>query len=104
MRSSALGARRRVSHAGRWRLPDRRRLERGLAQLTIVQPDDKTISVCAEFRLECQRAGHALRDKVHDGDRWIAATAIRLDLPLVTHDRVFTAAPGLTILTVDSTA
>ncbi|MDQ6838867.1 MAG: hypothetical protein M3137_11180 [Actinomycetota bacterium] len=40
-------------------------------------------------------AGHALGDKIHDGDRWIAATAIHLDVPLVAHDRIFKGAPGL---------
>jgi predicted nucleic acid-binding protein len=79
----------------------RRRLERGLAELTVVQPDDETITVCAELRLRCQQVGHALGDKVHDGDRWIAATAIRLSLPLVSHDGVFLAAPGLSIITAD---
>jgi len=62
----------------------RRRLERRVGQLTVVQPDDATISACAELRHRCQQAGHALADKVHDGDRWIAATAIRLGLPLVS--------------------
>ncbi len=51
----------------------RRRLERRVGQITVVQPDDATISACAELRHRCQQAGHALADKVHDGDRWIAA-------------------------------
>ena len=80
----------------------RRRLERGLAELTVVQPDDETITVCAELRLQCQQVGHALGDKIHDGDRWIASTAIRLGLPLVSHDGVFNAAPGLSIITADA--
>ncbi len=78
-----------------WRELRRRRLERRVAQLAVAQPDDKTISVCADLRLRCQQAGHALTDKAHDGDRWIAATAIRLGLPRVSHDRVFVGAPGL---------
>lgn len=77
----------------------RRRLERRVAELTVVQPDDEMISVCAELRQGCRRIGHPLGSKVHDGDRWIAAVAIRLGLPLVSHDGVFDAVPRLQLLT-----
>ncbi len=53
----------------------------------------------AELRQACRRIGHPLSSKMHDGDRWIAAAAIRLGLPLVTHDTVFKAAPQLALLT-----
>jgi hypothetical protein len=53
--------------------------------------------------MRCQQAGHALGDKLHDGDRWIAATAIRLGVPLASHDRLFNAAPGLQIMTAAGT-
>jgi predicted nucleic acid-binding protein len=82
----------------------RRRLERGIAELPVVQPDDDMISVCAELRQRCHENGHPLGSKVHDGDRWIAATAIRLGLPLASHDAVFNAAPGLELLTILSDA
>jgi hypothetical protein len=82
----------------RWGELRKRRLEHRLAALTVVQPDDAMIAVCAQLRFDCRRAGHALGEKVHDGDRWIAATAIRLGLSLVSDDRVFTAAPGLSVL------
>jgi predicted nucleic acid-binding protein len=78
----------------------RRRLERAIAELPVVQPDDDMISVCAELRRRCHEIGHPLGSKVHDGDRWIAATAIRLGLPLASHDAVFNGAPGLDLLTV----
>ncbi len=42
-----------------------------------------------------QRAGHALSQRDHDADRWIAATAIRLGIPLISNDGVFENAPGL---------
>ena len=77
----------------------RRRLDRLVAELTVVQPDDEMISACADLRDACRRIGHPLEGKVHDGDRWIAATAIRLRLPLVSHDGVFDATPGLRLLT-----
>src|SRR5260370_18918805 len=82
----------------RWGELRRRGLERRLAQLTVVQPDDEMITVCVQLRAECQRTGHALGDKLHDGDRWIAAAAIRLRCPLVSHDGLFQDTPGLTLL------
>jgi predicted nucleic acid-binding protein len=57
--------------------------------LTVVQPDDQMITVCAELRAVCQRTGHTLGDRIHDGDRWIPAAAMRLGLPLVSDDGVF---------------
>jgi len=78
----------------------RRRLERGIAGLPVVEPDDEMLSVCAQLRWRCHEIGHPLGSKFHDGDRWIAATAIRLGLPLAFHDAVFNAAPGLELLTV----
>lgn len=77
----------------------RRRLERGLAQFTVVQPDDGMITACSQLRLRCQQSGHALGNKLHDGDRWIAASAIRLGVQLVSHDRLFHGAPGLHLIT-----
>ena len=47
------------------------------------------------LRVRCEQAGHALAQSHHDADRWIAATAIRLGVPLVSHDAVFKGAPGL---------
>jgi tRNA(fMet)-specific endonuclease VapC len=77
----------------------RRRLERRLAELAVVQPDDEMIRLCAELRQGCRKIGHPLGSKIHDGDRWIATAAIRLGLPLVSHDGVFKAAPRLELLT-----
>ena len=77
----------------------RRQLEPRLAQLTVLQPDDQMVLIFAQPRANCARAGHALGDKLHDGDRWIAAAAIRLGLPLVSHDGVFDGAPGLQLIT-----
>jgi predicted nucleic acid-binding protein len=56
-------------------------------------------TVCANLRVRCAQIGHALGDKLHDGDRWIAAAAMRLRVPLVSHDGVFDGAPGLELIT-----
>ena len=77
----------------------RRRLERGIAELATIQPDDEMITTCATLRAECQQVGHALGDKVHDGDRWIAAAAIRVGCPIVSHDGIFNRTPRLTVIT-----
>jgi predicted nucleic acid-binding protein len=77
----------------------RRRLERRVAELTVIQPDDSTITTCAVLRMRCNQIGHALGDKLHDGDRWIAAAAMRIDVPLVSHDGLFDGAPGLELIT-----
>ena len=37
--------------------------------------------------------------KIHDSDRWIAAAAMRLSVPLVSHDWLFEGAPGLEVIT-----
>lgn len=75
----------------------RRGLERDLAQLVVVQPDDLLMRTCAELRASCQRTGHGLGHKIHEADRWIAATAIRLGVELVSDDTVFRDVPGLAI-------
>ena len=80
----------------------RRRLEGRIAEIAVVQPDNEMITICAELRLRCQQAGHALGDRLHNGDRWIAATAIRLGVPLASHDRLFNGAPDLRLITADA--
>jgi predicted nucleic acid-binding protein len=83
----------------RWGELRQRRLERRIAELTVVQPDDEMITACAKLRHRCEEVGHALGNKLHDGDRWVAATAIRLGVPLASHDGVFRSAPGLELIT-----
>ncbi len=50
------------------------------------------ITTCAQLRFACQKIGHPLGYKIHDGDRWIAAAALRLHCPLVSHDGLFKGA------------
>lgn len=52
------------------------------------------VKVCAQLRVDCVKVGHALSDKLHDGDRWIAAAAVRLGCPLVSHARLFVGVAG----------
>ena len=77
-----------------------RRAERVLAGFAIAQPDDATLTVYAQLRLRAIQNGHPLGDKVHDGDRWIGATAVSAHRPLVSHDAIFQNVEGLDIWTM----
>lgn len=50
--------------------------------------------VCANLRAESRRIGRELRP----ADAWIAATALLLDCPLLSHDRDFGSPPGLEVI------
>jgi predicted nucleic acid-binding protein len=83
----------------RWGELRLRGLERDLSGFRVVQPDDALMRRCAELRFECEQLGHALGQKLHEADRWIAATAIAGGLDLVSDDKVFVGTPGLSLLT-----
>ncbi len=74
------------------------RFERDLSQLVVVQPDDDLMTTCAALRATGERRGHPLGQKIHEADRWIAATALGLDIDLVSRDAVFDGVPGLRLL------
>lgn len=73
------------------------KMEMRIGTAEIVHTGPALIDAYARLRVDCQRIGHALAQARHDADRWIAATAIRLDVPLVSNDSIFTGAPGLTL-------
>jgi predicted nucleic acid-binding protein len=76
-----------------------RRLDARIASAEIVWPGpDLTVSY-VELRDACARRGHALSQRVHEADRWVASTALWLGVPLVAHDGVFREVPSLTLLT-----
>jgi predicted nucleic acid-binding protein len=70
------------------------RLE-GLIGVRADHSGDELVSVYAGLRVACERIGHALGQHNHDADRWIAATALRLGIPLVSNDRIFVGVPDL---------
>ena len=59
---------------------------------------DDVVAAYVGLTVDCRRTAHALSQKVHTGDRWIAATAIALDRPLMSLDGIFRKVPGLTLL------
>ena len=71
------------------------KLEAKLAQAEIVHSGHELVVVCADLRSRCEAVGHALCQKEHNADLWIAATAIRLGIPLVSDDGIFRDAPSL---------
>lgn len=60
-----------------------------------VGADPDVIGAYARLTAACRVRGHALAAKVHTGDRWVAASAIAKDLPLLSGDRIYAAAPDL---------
>jgi len=73
-------------------------VERDLARISVERPDDEAIRIYASLRAGCERRGRALGQKIHEADRWVAVTALRLRLPLLSNDGVFETVPGLTLL------
>jgi tRNA(fMet)-specific endonuclease VapC len=82
-----------------WGTARLRRMEAEIVRIEVVHSGHELIRVYAELRVACQRTGHALCQREHDADRWIAATALRLGIPLVSNDGVFKDTPGLTVAT-----
>lgn len=60
--------------------------------------DETVIEAYAALYAAALSVGHGIAAKDHVGDRWIAASAIAQGLPLLSGDRLFRGAPGLTLL------
>ena len=82
-----------------WGSARRDDLERLIHRAGVLPIDDETVWSFARLRVSCEQAGHPLHQKDHMGDLWIAAAALRWELPLVAHDRVFLGCPGLVLRT-----
>ena len=70
-------------------------LERLTGGVRLLPVDEETIEQAAQLRNDCRLIGHALHQRLHNADLWIAAAAIRWNIPLVAHDAVFVGCPGL---------
>jgi predicted nucleic acid-binding protein len=62
-----------------------------------IHSDDEVVSAYAALTAECRRVGHALYDKVHTGDRWIAACVIAKQFDLLAGDAIYQDAPNLAL-------
>lgn len=75
-----------------------RRQANSLADLDVVQTDERLLDRCAQVRAWASHAGHPLAQKIHEADRWVATTALALELELVAGDRIFESVPSLDLL------
>lgn len=62
-----------------------------------IHSDDEVVGAYAALTAECRRVGHPLHDKVHTGDRWIAACVIAKQFDLLSGDAIYQAAPNLVL-------
>lgn len=81
-----------------WGDARRRQLNDRIGRLKVAVVDGYIADVYAQLKAGCRAIGHPLHEKIHDGDRWIAATAVRYSIPLVSHDRVFKGVPTLELI------
>jgi predicted nucleic acid-binding protein len=73
------------------------RLEAKMQRAEIVHTGPELVLVYAQLRADCEARGHALAQRAHTADRWIAATAIRLGVPLASNDKIFRDVPHLAL-------
>ena len=74
---------------------NRQRLLNYIAQHVVVPYDDRLVWAWAELTAERRKTGRPMSLQ----DAWIAATALRHGMPLVTHNREhFEHVPGLTVI------
>ena len=60
--------------------------------------DEGVIQRYAKLTAEARHRGDALWDQVHTGDRWIAATALAINAPLLAIDQMYNSDPDLVLL------
>lgn len=80
----------------RWGEPRRERLRNYLRQYVVLESDERIGQLWGAVRHACQKAGR----RIDPADAWIAATALALRCPLVTHNAAdFAGVPNLKIIT-----
>jgi predicted nucleic acid-binding protein len=78
-----------------WGQPKKDALEAQLNATPTIPVDESVTRAYVRLTVSCKHAGLGLFQKVHCADRWIAATAIAHNLPLLTGDDNLRAAPGV---------
>ncbi|HXB68391.1 MAG TPA: PIN domain-containing protein [Candidatus Acidoferrales bacterium] len=85
--------------AKNWGATSRDLMRRFLTRFTLLLPDTETAHVWARIKRGCETQGRPITF----ADAWIAAAALQLNVPLVTHNaRDYRAVDKLTILTASS--
>lgn len=82
-----------------WGASRMRTLQARITAAQTVHSGPELVFTYARLRVDCERIGHALAQREHNADRWIAATAMRLGIPLVSNDGIFRNVPGLVLET-----
>jgi tRNA(fMet)-specific endonuclease VapC len=84
--------------ANNWGAARKTALEERVGSYTLLMPDKDTCRLWADIRTECQAAG----SPIAPNDAWIAATAKRWDLQLVTGNfRDYVAVSGLKLVPIE---
>jgi predicted nucleic acid-binding protein len=85
--------------AKNWGSSSRDLMRRFLERFTALLPDTETARLWARIKSTCEKKGRPITF----ADAWIAAAAVQLNVPLVTHNaRDYVAVDGLTILTASA--
>lgn len=79
--------------AGGWGTRRMTELARMINEVAVVDVDAETTKTVAQLRNQCRLVGHALHQRLHNADLWIAAAAVLWGLPLIAHDAVFIGCP-----------
>ena len=58
----------------------------------------EVVDAFVSLTVECRAVGHPVAQKQHVADRWVAATAVALDRPLLALNRVYAEMPRLNLL------
>lgn len=82
------------SYKNNWGDKRKTELVNYIEHFNIVESDPHLAKKSAALRSKCRQIGHQL----DTGDAWIAATALYLDCPLVTHDKDFEGVPDLEVI------
>lgn len=69
-----------------------------LDETPTIPSDNAVVDAYAELTAACRHAGHALHDRQHTADRWVAACAIASGIPLLSGDAIYRNAPNLILL------
>jgi predicted nucleic acid-binding protein len=85
--------------AKNWGTARRDMMRRFLARFTVLLPDAETARVWARIKSGCDKKGRPIAF----ADAWIAAAAVQLNIPLVTHNASdYRSVENLTILTASA--
>lgn len=81
-----------------WGEPRRASLEKQLDSTPTIPLDDVVVRSFAHLTARARADGHAIAQKVHVADRWVAASATAHSIPLLAADGIYRGVAGLELL------